>query len=129
MYIQFPKIVNEWLAEFFAITLLTFGVPLFFAGLYIVFYGGSFYCCFMGGGLSLSGILVMRRLPEGVFLYLLTWLVACCWIVMSEGNDMIEILPWLVVPGVLVVPAIMVLPTLYRIKRESKKAEQDKKVA
>ncbi|MBS0959237.1 MULTISPECIES: hypothetical protein [Acetobacter] len=118
MYIQIPKIVNEWLVEFFSITLLILGVPLACAGVYFIVCGESFYCFFMGVGFTASGYLVTRRLPEGVWVYLFTWAAACCWALWGARADISEALPWLVVPGIFVVPAVMLLPTLYRIRRE-----------
>lgn len=91
--------------------LLLLGAAMAAGGAWLAWLGGSLYYLFAGIGIGLSGWLLLRRYPEGLFVYALTLFGTLIWAVWEVGFDWWALAPrgaLLVALGVLILLPPMV---------------------
>ena len=94
-----------------SLLLLLLGAAMAAGGAWLAWLGGSLYYLFAGIGIGLSGWLLLRRYPEGLFVYALTLFGTLIWAVWEVGFDWWALAPrgaLLVALGILILLPPMV---------------------
>lgn len=78
-----------------------FGLALLLLGGWLAALGGSPWYLLFGVGFLLSGLLILRRHPTGIWLYLLTFLICLGWSLWEVGLDGWQLMPRLFALAVL----------------------------
>ncbi|ANF87330.1 Quinate dehydrogenase [Pseudomonas antarctica] len=94
--------------------LLLGGLCLLGGGAYLMALGGSWYFALAGIGLTVSGVLLMRRLPQGAVVYLGVFIVTIVWSLWEVGLDFWPLFSRLVALAVLAVLVLVVSAPLRR---------------
>lgn len=69
------------------VVLLVLGVPLLLAGFWLVVLGGSSYYLLAGLGFALSGVMLARRSPSGLWIFALLVAGTLAWALWESGLD------------------------------------------
>ncbi|NKF23764.1 membrane-bound PQQ-dependent dehydrogenase, glucose/quinate/shikimate family [Solimonas marina] len=100
------------LAAVLGVVIAVAGLVLAVGGVRLLTLGGSAYFVLMGVAMLASGVLLVRRRPAGVTLYLLALLATAVWAVFDAGWHFWPLVSRLAMPLGFGLLALLVLPTL-----------------
>ena len=86
------------------------GLILAGGGAWLLSLGGSPYYLSAGIGLGVVGILLMRRRPEAIAVYIVIFVLTVIWALWEVGPDLWALVPRIVAPAVLLVLILLSLP-------------------
>lgn len=102
------------------------GLVLAAGGVWLISLGGSWYYAITGVLMIVSGGLLMKRRPSGVYLYIAIWLGTLIWAVWEvtldgwePASDWWALLPRVFAPTVMLILVLMALPGLRRPLRRT----------
>lgn len=97
--------------------ILLTGLFMLVCGLYLITLGGSCYFALAGAGLSVAGVLIVRRRAAGGGLYLVVFAATLGWSLWEVGLAFWPLFSRLFALAVLALAVLLVLPSLFYHKR------------
>ncbi|WP_420094456.1 membrane-bound PQQ-dependent dehydrogenase, glucose/quinate/shikimate family [Pseudomonas cichorii] len=94
-----------------------FGLAMLAGGIRLVSLGGSWYFALAGGGIIVSGVLIVLRRPIGLTLYLLVFAATVAWAIWDAGFAFWPLFSRLFVLAVLGLPVLLLAPALRNDRR------------
>ncbi len=101
-----------WWSRLIAAILLIFGLPLAAGGAWLISLGGSWYYLPAGLALLATAILILRRNPLAVWVYLVTYIATVIWALWEAGLDPWAQVPRLLAPSIVLLLVLTTLPAL-----------------
>lgn len=124
---SYSRGVGEWLTIVLAAVLILLGLGLGAGGIWLVAVGGSWYYLLAGGGLIVSGALMLAGSTAGVWLYVLTWALTWLWALWEVGWNGWALVPRVVAPTVLLILVLLCIPVLRRSSAAETEAAETRK--
>jgi quinoprotein glucose dehydrogenase len=87
------------------------GAVLAVGGCKLALLGGSLYYAIIGLFLIVSGVLTIRSRLEGLYIYILAFVITLVWSLFEAGLDGWALVPRLVGPFILLILALLVMPS------------------
>jgi len=100
-----------WMFRGLGVILFLIGVVLATGGCKLALLGGSLYYVIIGLFLIVSGVLTILGRVEGLYIYILAFLITLVWSLFEAGLDGWALVPRLVGPFILLVLALLVMPS------------------
>lgn len=111
-----PPLLARVLTACLGVLIFLFGLFFLFFGTELAWLGGSCYYVLCGILLTISGILLFKRLRVGAYLYLFAWVATFFWTIYEVQFNWWGWLPRLFGPTLIAIPIIILLPFIYRVR-------------
>ncbi|WP_250495079.1 membrane-bound PQQ-dependent dehydrogenase, glucose/quinate/shikimate family [Caballeronia sp. GAWG1-1] len=95
------------------VIILMLGIALLGGGVYLIVLGGSWYFAIAGLLLSTAGLLIVRRRPRGVALYMLALVVTIAWAIWEVGFAFWPLFSRLFLFVVLALPLLLLIQSFH----------------